>query len=331
MRPRSPRLPLRLAPFFAALSIGAAPAPAAAQTTPSELDPETLRLFERGRQLVKDGKCDEAVPVFLDVLGRQETVGTLLNLAECYRHLDRRASAWRRFLEAETLARTKGDPRAADAHGFAATLEPGLAHLTIALAPAADAAGLQVRLDGVPIDRDALGKPAPVDAGQHVVEATAPGREPRMARVVVARDGADARFTIDPLATPEQRETTRVVEVVRTTNDGRAQRTAGVVVGAAGVVSLAVGAVFGLVASGHLSDAKAACHGSYPACSPGDEAPVHDAERASRDTATISTIGFVAGGLLLAGGVALYLTAPRAPKPVAVGAGPRGVVVGGAW
>ena len=306
------------------------PQPVQAQAQQQSLDPETLRLFERGRQLVKDGKCEEAVPVFIELLGHQQTVGTLLNLAECYRRLDRRASAWTRFLEAESLARRVNDSRADDAHGFAAALEPTLAHLTITLAAGARAPDLAIKLDGVVVT-DAVGKPLPVDVGQHVVEATAPGREPRVARVVVGRDGEADRFTIDPLATTAPKETTRIVEVVRTTNDGRAQRTVGIVVGAAGVIALGVGAVFGLVATCHLSDAKAACHGSYPTCSPGDEGPVRDAESAARDTATVSTIGFVAGGVLLAGGVALYLTAPRGQKTATVGFTPGGVVVRSAW
>jgi hypothetical protein len=40
----------------------------------------------------------------------------------------------------------------------------------------------------------------------------------------------------------------------------------------------------------------------------------------AKSAATISTVGFVAGGVLLAGGAVLFFTAPQSKRPVSVGA-----------
>jgi hypothetical protein len=57
----------------------------------------------------------------------------------------------------------------------------------------------------------------------------------------------------------------------------------------------------------------------------------------AKSQATISTVGFIAGGVVLAAGVVVYLTAPKARPATAirlmpaVGMGEVGLRVGGAW
>jgi hypothetical protein len=98
------------------------------------------------------------------------------------------------------------------------------------------------------------------------------------------------------------------------------QRYAAIGVGAVGVVALVVGTVFGLDASGKLRDSNADnhCDGS-DACDPTGLSLRKDATSA----ATASTVAFVIGGVAVAGGVALWLTAPRATSAPAVGIAPR--------
>jgi hypothetical protein len=79
----------------------------------------------------------------------------------------------------------------------------------------------------------------------------------------------------------------------------------GLVVGGVGVAGLAVGSVFGLMASSKWSSAKADCGAG---CGP--NAPAQNERSDAQSAATIATIGFVAGGALVAGGLALFLTAP---------------------
>ncbi|AKU95897.1 hypothetical protein AKJ09_02561 [Labilithrix luteola] len=88
---------------------------------------------------------------------------------------------------------------------------------------------------------------------------------------------------------------------------GSTLKTIGIVTGTIGIVGLGVGAVTGVMASGKHGDAKdAGCSGST--C-PTEDA--RDKEKSAADMATISTITFIAGGALLAGGIIMYLAAPK--------------------
>jgi hypothetical protein len=106
-------------------------------------------------------------------------------------------------------------------------------------------------------------------------------------------------------------------------------RTIGFVAGGAGVAGLGVGAAFGLKA---MSDKSAAQCDASNACKPG---PLSDA----RTSATISSVGFIAGGVLLAGGAALVLLSPRGTATEraalhvapAVGARDAGLLLQGSW
>jgi hypothetical protein len=79
-------------------------------------------------------------------------------------------------------------------------------------------------------------------------------------------------------------------------------KTIGYVVGGVGVAGLAVGSVFGLVAISQNSDAK--CDKSTSICAK------PQSEKDAKTSATISTVGFVAGGVLAAAGIGIVLFAP---------------------
>jgi hypothetical protein len=114
------------------------------------------------------------------------------------------------------------------------------------------------------------------------------------------------------------------------------QRIVGVVAGGVGVAGLAAGTVFGLMSGSAWSQAKDACGGSTAACTnvPGGQSHRSTAE----GDATISTVGFIAGGVLLATGVVLFFTGAHekgsaiglAVSP-AVGPQQAGVVFQGAF
>jgi hypothetical protein len=107
---------------------------------------------------------------------------------------------------------------------------------------------------------------------------------------------------------------------------GRTQRVLGLVVGGVGVAGLAVGAIFGVRSIALKSDRDALCSGGNLCDAAGVAKDQH-----ARDTALASTIGFVAGGVLLASGVVLFLTAASSRPAVRVGVGADRLVVGGAF
>jgi hypothetical protein len=93
---------------------------------------------------------------------------------------------------------------------------------------------------------------------------------------------------------------------------GSTRRWLGVGVGGVGVVGVALGAVFGLRAKSKLNQSNDGPCDASDTCDAGGLALRHDASGA----ATLSTVFFAVGGVALAGGVVLYLTAPRSAPTV---------------
>lgn len=301
-------------------------------------------LFKQGRDLMAAGQLAAACPKFVESQRLDPAPGTLLNLATCYEKNGQIASAWVTFKEAATAARKADQPeRARMARDKVAELEPTLPTLTIVVPGAADRPDLQIRRDGELVGRPEWGTPIPVDPGTHVVEASGPGL--KTWQVSAAAIGPSAKTSVEvPILEPapgaempSEAKPSAVVSqalapspALRTgpaeppsAPGGTTQRMVAWVVGGAGVVGVAVGAVFGSLALSDKNSASSECLGSV--CSLTASNSLQDA----RHAATLSDIAFAAGGALVVTGVVLYLTAPRArPTTANVAIGP--VLVGGA-
>lgn len=110
-------------------------------------------------------------------------------------------------------------------------------------------------------------------------------------------------------------------------------RLAGLIGGGAGGAGLVVGGVFGLVASSKWSSAKTDCGAG---CGP--TAPAQQEKSSAQSAATVSTVSFVLGGALAAGGLALFFMAPPRSESAAwvqlvpaVGTGGGGVLLRGGF
>ncbi|WP_394821551.1 hypothetical protein [Pendulispora albinea] len=122
-------------------------------------------------------------------------------------------------------------------------------------------------------------------------------------------------------------------EADRNENLRSTMRIAGIATGGVGIALLGAGAVFGLIAKSKNDDAAKLCTGSV--CnSPEAINLTDDARRA----ATFSTVGFIAGGVAVAGGILLYVLAPPSEKKVgSIHVSPRlgpqvaGITIGGVW
>jgi hypothetical protein len=175
-----------------------------------------------------------------------------------------------------------------------------------------------VSIDGKPVTLTP-GTPLRVDPGTHLFMFTRDGQE-AVSRTFVVREREKDRHE-------------KIVLSVTVTGAGAVapsdspRRTVGVVVGAAGVATLAVGAVFGLLTSAASRRQQNDC-ASAANCSDRAEA-VSDHSAAQTDGA-ISTVAFVVGGALLLGGGLLFFTAPRdTPSRVSLAptVGPRGATM----
>lgn len=108
---------------------------------------------------------------------------------------------------------------------------------------------------------------------------------------------------------------------------GSGARTAGLVVGAVGLVGLGVGGALGFQAKAKNDDSASHCgiNGVANDCDAAGVALRKDA----KSFGTFSTVSFALGGAALLGGTLLYVTAPS--QKMTVGVGPTGVQVGGVW
>ena len=299
-------------------------------------------LFNQGRDLMTKGNFVEACPKFEASQQLDPGLGTMLNLAECYEKTGRTASAWAEYREAIPLARAAGSKARQDlAPERAQALQERLSTLTIrAMSGEDDSAHLEIRRDGVPVQTAELGSPIPVDPGEHVIEVKAPGKQPWSAKVQVGADAAKVQVDIPklepasgdappPSATPASQPVTSdtAPPPAATKSSGSGQRTAGLIAAGVGVVGVGLGTVFGLQASGNWSDAKGECQ-AYPY---GCSQKGLDLRSDAKSQATLSTVGFIAGGALLGLGAVLYFTAPSKKENVAFIVGPGSAFVQGSF
>jgi hypothetical protein len=153
---------------------------------------------------------------------------------------------------------------------------------------AADAKKIASRLDGRAVE---------IDPGEHTFVFTfAEGRSVTQKTVVKEGEKAQRVSVVLPQKPATPPAAVKPAPPVATEPTRLDLRTLGLVAGGAGAAGLIVGGFFGVKAMNAKSNAN--CNDG--SCDPG---PLSDA----RSAATVSTIGFVAGGVLLAGGAVLFL------------------------
>jgi hypothetical protein len=281
-------------------------------------------LFDQARKLMDAKRYAEACEKFAASHRLDPAVGTLLNLGECNERQDHLASAWVYYREAQALAQSRADgEREKYARDHAAGLEPKLAKLTIVAKNAP--AGLEVKRDGGIVRLAALGTAMPIDVGRHTIEALAPGRKRWRTRVEVPRDGASVSVEV-PALEAEDSPLPESAAAVPPPADEPAptgekplkpsarenglgfQRTAALIAGGVGVVSLAFGGFFVARAWSNWQDARPHCTRENVCDDRG-----FDLGQTARSQGDVATAAFAVGGLAVAIGAVLWLTAPSAP------------------
>lgn len=259
-------------------------------------------LFDEGKRLMAAKQYSNACPKFAESQRLDPGIGTSLWLADCYAKNGQLASAWATFRESEAIAQKQRDPRAAVAREEANKIAPSLSKLTIDVPSAARVPGLEVRRDDVVLGQPLWGTPVPSDGGPHRIAATAPHRRRWEGQVTVPRENGTARIEIPVLE--QAPEEPSQIDRVEGDDAGRGQRTLGIVAGGIGFAGLVVGTIFGLQVKPKADEANGSCAGNR--CT---QAGV-DIRNDARALATVSTISFIAGGVLLVGGAVLFFTAP---------------------
>ena len=223
---------------------------------------------------------------------------------------------------------------------------------------AKDAAGndlgsVRVTMDGQPLVDKLIGTAVPVDPGEHRFVLEASGL-PKAEKTLILHEGEKGRreVVIFPSASPvpptplpaNQAEAVAADQQGREPESGRGappaggttQRVIGLALGGAGAVGVIVGSIFGLMSRSTYEHAlssecgSAVGYANAKACTPAGVTDVHSAN----GQATVSTVSFIGGALLLGGAAYFYFTAPKAADVSvgpAVGVGSAGFSVRGTW
>jgi len=273
-------------------------------------------LFQQGIELIGKGKWAEAAVKLEESNRLDRAAGTTVNLADCYEHMGKAASAWTLFMEAAAVfgRRTPPDPRGETAKTRAEALFPKLSRLTLEVPEGVrGTAGLVVKRDGEVVGAGQFGTGIAVDPGVHVLEASAPGKKPWKSEAKVGGDAAKVTVSVP------------VLEDAPAGVGGGSDKDVGggeagwpwqkkVAVGAAsvGVAGVVVGAILGADALGKHGELAKECSAGDPRMCTAKGLSIIEGERTS---ATVSTIGFAAGGALIAAGVVLWIVAPSGGEP----------------
>jgi hypothetical protein len=258
------------------------------------------RLYAEGKQLATAGKFAEACPRFEESQKLEPAIGTQFNLADCYAHTARPATALALFLEVAKIAQMSGkQERQKAAEERAAALAPTVPRIRVVLSEKAAAANARhpgdviVRRDGALLPAEELGRPIAIDPGVHVIAASSSGHIPWEKRVLVTAEGT-FDVEVPPLAEvppPPQKPRPSPFTYL------------GLGIGGLGIATVGVGAVFGLFAMNGKNEAG--CDGVD--CQRGNPQTLRDAQT----SATLSTVFVISGAVLIAGGTTLWLLAPK--------------------
>lgn len=263
-------------------------------------------LFVAGRDAALRGDYAEACAKFAESQRLDPAPGTLINLGDCNEHLGLFASAWRYYREA--VDRLPGDKRVEGLKARMKAMEPRLSKLTLTLAPGAPE-GTRVTRDEVELGSASLGMAMPIDAGEHVVVVTAPGREAKRTAVKIV-EGQSPKLELSAGAA------SRAIEAPPPPPPpaSGSGRTIGIVIGSLGVASLAAGAVTGGMTLQRKSTVESDCHNQVCNTHVGI-----DAAAQGKTLSLVSTVTFVTGLVGIGAGAVLFLTSgPRSAPAVAL-------------
>jgi len=248
-------------------------------------------LFREGRTAANAGDHATACKKFQESNRLDPAPGTVFNIADCEEKLGHLATAWTLFREVAQRLKAD-DERTAIATSRAAGLEPRLPKLSVVLAPGAPP-GARVFRDGVELQTGAFDTALPVDPGKHVLAVEAPQRD-RTEVTISLREGEAKRQTLE--AGKPVPDTAG--------GHGSARRTVGFVVGAVGLAAVGVGAVTGILVLDRKSTVDHNCNTAKRCNATGAEAA-----DSGRTLAPISSVTLIGGGVALAAGAVLVLTA----------------------
>jgi hypothetical protein len=298
--------------------VAVTPRAALAQASKENAD-AAQKLFDEALALMKAGKYAEACPRLAKSQKLDPGMGTKFRLAECYESAGLVGSAYQLFREVAGDASKAGRAdREKQAQKRVAALEARVPWMTLVVPPeVAGLAEVAVKRDGEGVDRADWGRKMPVDPGAHTLVVSAPGKKPWQTTVRALEGGSlEVHVTALQPDAGSAAPAGPAPAAADAPSPGKGQRIAGIAVGAAGIVGVAVGAALGGVAKSKWDSALAGCQGGDKTrCS----STAIEGGSSAAGLATGSTVSFIAGGALVATGLIVLLTAPSRKDPPSTG------------
>ena len=275
-------------------------------------------LSQEGTKLANANKCAEAI----DKLSRSEKLfhapSTLSRLGECQVKVGKVVEGTENLNRVVRETLPPNAPKVfVKAQERASQLLPAarakIAKLTVTV-NAPKGAEIMVRVDGEPMNSANLGTERPVDPGEHTIEASAPGHTSAKAKAQLKEGGAESvtlTLEVDPNAPKATVATTTPTGDPAKPKDTTpppppresSSKVPVFLAFGVGLVGVGVGATFGVLASGKKSDLDGSCN-AEKRCPPDQQSTLDSAKTFS----TVSTIGFIVGGIGIATGTVLLIT-----------------------
>ncbi len=278
-------------------------------------DDSSATFFANGQRLMKEKKFDEACPEFEKALALNPGAGTKFNLADCYEKTKRPASALTLFREVESVTRQVAQrERSAAAKERADALETRVPTIIVRAAWASSMPQVALTLDGKALPFTSLEQPIKVDLGKHVAIARLGANETK-AEGDISKEGQSLTLALEA---PSGKAGGNVAQGGTTSNalagespsttksSGSTQRTVGYVVGGAGIVATAIGAVVMLSGKGNYDDESGKCPDGKCV-----DTTQRDKVNGYRSDVNLGGAVMTIGVVAIAAGVVLWLTAPK--------------------
>ena len=291
-----------------------AAATAGADAFDAEKYQQALDLFQRAQSLVHS-------PVHLSYIGRcQVKLGMLVEARETFLKLKREQ------VDDDTHEAVKR--AVAEAATLVEQVEPRLPYLAIKVSGAEPGEAVSVTVDGKPIAPALVGIATPANPGEHIVRATAAGKDSGEVKVTLA-EGQRQELVVTLLATESAAPTAPMTQpsagesaggqsagqsaegpVTDQGTGGDGFRVPAYVAFGLGAVGLGFGTYFALDAGSAADEADELCGGSRESCTlvaGATRQEVEDKNDQAGQSRTLAIVGFALGGVGVAAGVTLLV------------------------
>jgi hypothetical protein len=275
-------------------------------------------LAEQGRDVYDKGDFEKARDLFHRAYSLVPAPTIALYEGRSLAKLGRLVQAQEAYLRAVRTPISADSPEpfrkaVHEAESEETALEPRIPKVTLVVAgPGAEGPELSVSVDGEPTKAELLGVEMPINPGPHVILAAAKGGE--QARVAFSINEREVK-SVDVKVPAAKLDAPPKVVVTRppapppdkpVASRSTWQKPAAFAAGGLGIAGLATGIITGSMAASRYSDAKSECPNRR--CVEGSAG--QDKLDSFRSLRTVSTIGYIVGGVGLAASVTLFVLAP---------------------